>query len=332
MLTFNATHGLNLAIHSLVRPGARCSCRGMSTTPSPVPWPPSRSCACGWFRRRCSAPTSFWRPGAPAEPGGGCGDLHPRLQRVRLCAAGGGGGKPVPAAASAADCGRLPVGGGDAGDHAGMGGRLCGHAWAQEPVWPPGHRPAALPGGGRAPAPGGHRQPLTPAGDARLSAGPVGGGTHNVPGAAGLLEGLRFLRRRGIAAIRRQETALVAQLARGLDRLPGVQVYAAWEKGCQTGVLSFRVAHRDPGGWPTPSASGAWRCGRGFTAPRWPCHRRHRGHRHRAGQRFCLQHQRRGGTFPQTHGKAGIETNKSALGFRALFSQEGGKIPRSPGL
>ena len=72
-------------------------------------------------------------------------------------------------------------------------------------------------------------------------------GTHNVPGAAGLLEGLRFLRRRGIAAIRRQETALVAQLARGLDRLPGVQVYAAWEKGCQTGVLSFRVAHRDPG-------------------------------------------------------------------------------------
>lgn len=60
VLTFNATHGLNLAIHSLVRPGATVLLS--STTPSPVPWPPSRSCACGWFRRRCSAPTFFWRP------------------------------------------------------------------------------------------------------------------------------------------------------------------------------------------------------------------------------------------------------------------------------
>lgn len=62
VLTFNATHGLNLAIHSLVRPGATVLLSGYEHNAVTRPWPPSRSCACGWFRRRCSAPTFFWRP------------------------------------------------------------------------------------------------------------------------------------------------------------------------------------------------------------------------------------------------------------------------------
>ena len=33
----------------------------------------------------------------------------------------------------------------------------------------------------------------------------------------------------------------------GLAQLPRVQVYSAGGKGCQSGVLSFRVAGRDPG-------------------------------------------------------------------------------------
>mgnify|MGYP000427470800 CR=1 FL=1 len=40
---------------------------------------------------------------------------------------------------------------------------------------------------------------------------------------------------------------LVRQAAEGLAQLPRVQVYSAGEKGCQSGVLSFRVAGRDPG-------------------------------------------------------------------------------------
>ena len=72
-------------------------------------------------------------------------------------------------------------------------------------------------------------------------------GTHNVPGVAGLLEGLRFLRRRGIHSLFCHEAALVRQAAEGLAQLPRVQVYSAGGKGCQSGVLSFRVAGRDPG-------------------------------------------------------------------------------------
>lgn len=72
-------------------------------------------------------------------------------------------------------------------------------------------------------------------------------GTHNVPGAAGLLAGLRFLRKRGLESIRRQEAALIRQAAEGLSRLPEVQVYAAQGAGVQTGVLSFRMPQKDPG-------------------------------------------------------------------------------------
>ena len=71
-------------------------------------------------------------------------------------------------------------------------------------------------------------------------------GTHNVPGVAGLLEGLRFLRRRGIHSLFCHEAALVRQAAEGLAQLPRVQVYSAGEKGCQSGVLSLRPRAGDP--------------------------------------------------------------------------------------
>ena len=70
VLTFNATHGLNLAIHSWSAPGPRCSCRGMSTTPSPVPWPPSRAAPAGGSGADVLPRPFSGGPGAPAEPGG----------------------------------------------------------------------------------------------------------------------------------------------------------------------------------------------------------------------------------------------------------------------
>ncbi len=64
-------------------------------------------------------------------------------------------------------------------------------------------------------------------------------GTQNLPGAAGLLEGLRFVRERGEDHIRAHETALIAETIRGLRRIPGITVH--WPEGLspESGVLSF---------------------------------------------------------------------------------------------
>ncbi len=67
-------------------------------------------------------------------------------------------------------------------------------------------------------------------------------GTHNVCGIAGLLEGLRFVRDRGEENILRHEQRLTGCLADGLSRIRGTEVF--WGNG-QTGVLSFRVTDTD---------------------------------------------------------------------------------------
>lgn len=64
-------------------------------------------------------------------------------------------------------------------------------------------------------------------------------GTHNVPGIAGLLEGVRYVRQLGPERICRHEQQLVQFTAERLRRLPGIQVYAAEEISAQAGVLSF---------------------------------------------------------------------------------------------
>ena len=70
-------------------------------------------------------------------------------------------------------------------------------------------------------------------------------GTHNMPGIAGLLAGVRFVRRQGTQAILRHEHALTCWTAESLRRLPGVEAFA--HPGClaQAGVVSFRVPGRD---------------------------------------------------------------------------------------
>ena len=70
-------------------------------------------------------------------------------------------------------------------------------------------------------------------------------GTHNVPGIAGLLEGIRFVKSRGETAILRREQSLTRQAVRELSALPGVTVYAAEDPGAQAGVLSFQVEGLD---------------------------------------------------------------------------------------
>lgn len=70
-------------------------------------------------------------------------------------------------------------------------------------------------------------------------------GTHNIPGIAGLLEGLRFIERRGADTILEHERRLALRAARGLARIPGVEVFASPNLLNQAGVVSFRVLSKD---------------------------------------------------------------------------------------
>ena len=64
-------------------------------------------------------------------------------------------------------------------------------------------------------------------------------GTHNMPGIAGLLEGIRYVQAQGEGKILRHEQALTALAARELGRLPEVTAYSARRPETQSGVLSF---------------------------------------------------------------------------------------------
>ena len=70
-------------------------------------------------------------------------------------------------------------------------------------------------------------------------------GTHNMPGIAGLLEGLRFISHTGTERIAQWERRLTRRAEDGLTRMPGVEVFADKTGQNQTGVLSFRVKGLD---------------------------------------------------------------------------------------
>lgn len=70
-------------------------------------------------------------------------------------------------------------------------------------------------------------------------------GTHNIPGVAGLLEGLRFVERQGIGTILRHERELALRAVHRLSGMDGVEVFALPGLLNQTGVFSFRVSGMD---------------------------------------------------------------------------------------
>lgn len=70
-------------------------------------------------------------------------------------------------------------------------------------------------------------------------------GTHNMPGIAGLLEGIRFVRRSGPERIADHERRTAAYAAQLLSRMPGVHVFCDEKFKNQTGVVSFTVEGRD---------------------------------------------------------------------------------------
>lgn len=70
-------------------------------------------------------------------------------------------------------------------------------------------------------------------------------GTHNMPGIAGLLAGIRFVRRQGLESICRKERRLAQLAAEGLRTIPGVHVWATPDLTAQAGVVSFTADGRD---------------------------------------------------------------------------------------
>lgn len=70
-------------------------------------------------------------------------------------------------------------------------------------------------------------------------------GTHNMPGVAGLLEGVRWVRRRGAASVLRRETRLRALAAGLLGGRDGLQIFTAPDGAWQSGVLSLRFSALD---------------------------------------------------------------------------------------
>ena len=64
-------------------------------------------------------------------------------------------------------------------------------------------------------------------------------GTHNMPGIAGLLAGVRFVRQLGPENICREERLLAHQAAEGLRRVPELTVHALPDLAAQAGVLSI---------------------------------------------------------------------------------------------
>lgn len=70
-------------------------------------------------------------------------------------------------------------------------------------------------------------------------------GTHNIAGIAGLLEGLRFVGAKGPQTILDHERKLVKRTADALAQIPGVELFLDPLGKKQGGVISFRLAQMD---------------------------------------------------------------------------------------
>ena len=70
-------------------------------------------------------------------------------------------------------------------------------------------------------------------------------GTHNMPGIAGLLEGMRFVRSTGQTEIASHERALVRYAAEQMRKIPKIEIFESKDADLQTGVLSFIVGDMD---------------------------------------------------------------------------------------
>ena len=247
VFTFNATHGLNIALKTLVKPGSTVLISGYEhnavTRPlRAIPGVTVKTAESPLFDRE-AALEAFRR------------ELTPEVDAVVCTHVSNVFGFVLPIEAIAALCRRrgvpLVV---DASQSAGclpLSFRELGAAF----VAMPGHKGLYGPQGTGLLLCGDGAEPLLEGGTGSVSLSQempdflpdrLEAGTHNIAGIAGLLEGLRFLRREGVEAIAAREAKLIQQMGEGLARMPGTEVFRApAESGAQSGVLSFRVKGRD---------------------------------------------------------------------------------------
>ena len=247
VLTFNATHGLNLAIKTLVRPGDTVLISGYEHNAV------TRPLAAIGGVTICTARSPLFQPeellrsfAAQMTPEVSCvicthvsnvfGYILPVEEIALLCRRRG-----VPFVLDASQsAGCLPV------DMAELGAAFAAM---------PGHKGLYGPQGtGLLLCGGGAVRTLLEGGTGSASLQQempeflpdrLEAGTHNIPGAAGLLEGLRFVLRKGTGTILRHEQGLCARAAEGLARMDGVTVFAAPSPEGQGGVLSFTAEGTD---------------------------------------------------------------------------------------
>ncbi|MCD8332168.1 MAG: aminotransferase class V-fold PLP-dependent enzyme [Oscillospiraceae bacterium] len=247
VLTFNATHGLNIAIKSLVKPGSQVLISGYehNAVTKPLTAIPNVRVrvAQGPLFRPDILLQRFRQLLRGDEAAVICthvsnvfGYVLPVDQVAQLCRERG-----VPLIVDASQsAGCLPVSLGE---------------WGAAFVVMPGHKGLHGPQGtGLLLCKSDNVQPLIDGGTGSNSHLPgmpdflpdrLEAGTHNVPGAAGLLEGMRFVERQGIGGILARERRLALTAAGELEGLPGVQVFARPGLVNQTGVLSFRHSSMD---------------------------------------------------------------------------------------
>ena len=242
VFTMNATHGLNIALRSLVRPGGRVVLSGMEHNAVTRPL-----AALGAQIETAGAP-----PFAPERLLEGFARALRQGADAAVCThVSNVYGNVLPVSAVAALC------------------RERGVPLVIDASQSAGTLPVSLRGTGAAfIAMPGHKGLYGPQGTGLLLCGAAGeplllggtgsnsldqsmpdflpdrheAGTHNVCGIGGLLAGLRFVRERRPEELLAEERALTALAARGLRQLPGVEVFTG---PGQSGVLSFRCRDLD---------------------------------------------------------------------------------------
>ena len=240
VFTLNATHALNIAIRSLVPPGGRAVISGWEHNAVTRPLHALRA-ELRVARGRLFDDAAFledWEralgEGADAavctQVSNVFGWALPLREAAELCRARGvplivdasQGAGVLPLDAEGLAYAAMPGHKGLLGPQ-GTGVLLCGEGQTPEPI---------LQGGTGSLS---RQQDMPDFLPDRLEAG-----THNVPGIAGLLAGVRFVEEIGVDAIREHERALCRQAGEGLAAIPGLEVFRG---PGQTGVLSFR--HRE---------------------------------------------------------------------------------------
>ena len=246
VFTFNATHGLNLAIKSLVRPGDTVVVSGYEhnavTRPlRAIPGVTVRVADSPLFDR-AAALEAFRRALTPEVRAAVCthvsnvfGFILPIEDIAALCRSRG-----IPLIVDASQsAGCLPI-----------SLRQLGAAF----IAMPGHKGLYGPQGTGLLLCGGAAEPLLEGGTGSVSLRQempdflpdrLEAGTHNIAGIAGLLEGLRFVEKQGVQSIGSHERALTVQMGESLAQLPGVEVFRSKDPSQQAGVLSFRVSGMD---------------------------------------------------------------------------------------